>query len=135
MVNDMEIKLSCSSLVAGKVVKAHIMIPLSEIVIIDRIEFSKNDHRIRVRAIHGDYVFNLNGALNVIEQMLSEFGFWRADNTNLINMANVEKVVNSVYKPEVIFTNTDIRGEIAGIKVRVLKQLFPNVPLVSALAV
>ncbi|MDR6883572.1 LytTR family transcriptional regulator DNA-binding domain-containing protein [Bacillus sp. 3255] len=131
----MELRLSCSSLVDGKVVKAHIMIPLSEIVIIDSIDISKNDRRLRVRAIHGDYVFNLNGALNVIEQMLSEFGFWRADNTNLINMTHVDKVVNSMFKPEVIFTNTEIRGEIAAIKVRVLKQLFPHVPLVSAIAI
>jgi DNA-binding LytR/AlgR family response regulator len=127
-----KIALSCSRIIEGKIVKAHDKIPLSQIILIDAIELSKNDRRLRVRAIDGDYVFNLNGALSVLEDMLGAFGFWRADNSNLINMENVDKVVDSRFKPEVVFSNSSIRGEIAGIKVRVLKKLFPDVLIVKS---
>lgn len=132
----MELRLSCSSLIDGKVTKApNVMIPLSEIILIDSIDITKNDRRLRVRAFNGDYVFNLTGALSILEDMLSNFGFWRADNSNLINMTNVDKVVNSLFKPEVIFHKTNVRGEIAGIKIRALKKLFPDIPLVASLAI
>jgi DNA-binding LytR/AlgR family response regulator len=124
-------KLSCSVIIDGKVVKAHEMVPLANVIIIDTIELSRNDRRIRIRATDGDYVFNLNGALNVIEDMLTEHGFWRADNSNLINMAHVDKVVDAMFKPEVLFVNTDIRGQIAAIKVRALKKLFPEISIVK----
>ncbi|MEW9698001.1 LytTR family transcriptional regulator DNA-binding domain-containing protein [Paenibacillus sp. SI8] len=126
-----KLRLSCSSLVDGKILKAHIKIPLDEIILIDSIELSKNDRRLRVRALDGDYAFNLNGALSAVEDMLSDFGFWRADNSNLINMANVDKVVDSMFKPEVVFANSDIRGEIAAIKVKALRRLFPEVSIVK----
>ncbi|WP_443147033.1 LytTR family transcriptional regulator DNA-binding domain-containing protein [Paenibacillus sp. HWE-109] len=126
-----KITLSCSRIVDGKIIKTHEKIPLGQIILIDAIEISKNDRRLRVRAIGGDYIFNLNGALSVLEEMLDSFGFWRADNSNLINMENVDKVVDSMFKPEVVFANSSIRGEIAGIKVRVLRKLFPNVLIVK----
>ncbi|WP_171681330.1 LytTR family transcriptional regulator DNA-binding domain-containing protein [Paenibacillus planticolens] len=115
----------------GKVVKAHEKVQLSKVILIDSIELSRNDRRLRVRAIDGDYVFNMNGALNVMDDMLSDFGFWRADNSNLINMAHVDKVVDALFKPEVLFVNTDIRGQIAAIKVRALRKLFPEILIVK----
>lgn len=132
LTSKIEPELSCSKIVAGKIVKAHDLVLIRDVILIDTIELTRNDRRLRVRAISGDYIFNLNGPLSVVEDMLKKYGFWRADNTNLINMAHVDKIVDSMFKPEVLFINTDIRGEIAKIKVKVMKQLFPSISVVKS---
>jgi DNA-binding LytR/AlgR family response regulator len=128
-----EPELSCKRLVDGKVVKnADENVPISRIIIIDSIDITKNDRRLRVRTINGDYVFNMFGALSVMEDMYAKFGFWRADVSNLINMMHVDKVVEYFHSAKAVFKQTEVRGIVAKSKIKVLKELYPNVPLIWA---
>lgn len=126
-----DIKLPCCKIVDGAIDKeSHEMVPLNDIVLIDLLDVSKHDRRIRVRTIDGDYVFKLTGPLSVMEEMLTDFGFWRSDTKNLINMQHVDKVEKTLFAAEVVFKGTDMRGMIAKIKLKSLREVFPDVQII-----
>lgn len=127
-------EFSCTKLIDGKVAKADEpeLIAVYKIVVIDTISITKNDRRLRLRTLSGEYVLNFQVATSIMEDMLSKFGFWRSDTSTIVNMNYAEKVVEGFFAAEVVFKDADIAGEIAKSKIRVLKQLFPHIPVVRA---
>lgn len=123
-------KLSCCRLIGGEVIKKpHVLVPVDDVVLIDTVDLSKYDRRLRIRTIDEEYVFNMSGSLAAMEDMLADFGFWRPDTKNLINMRYVDKVVHNMFAAEVVFKNTEIRGTVAKIKLNLLKEAFPEIPV------
>lgn len=113
--------------------KATVRVKCEDAFIIDRVELVKNDYKLRVRSYAGDFIFNLNGPLSALEDILEAevFGFWRSDTTNLINMNLVDHIIVSRHSAEAVFRGTDIRGIVAKSKVKVLKKVFPHIPIVQ----
>lgn len=127
------LKLSCCPLLANGTIdrRSHEMIRLDAIILIDTITVNK-DRFLRFRTTEGDFVFNMSGSLNVVGEMLEPYGFFRSDNCNLVNLAHIDKVVETVFKSEVRFRGTDeVRGDISRTKVKTLKQLFPQVSVIK----
>lgn len=126
-------RLPCSRYEDGKLItKATVMVDSSKVVIVDRLELSKNNTRLRIRALDGDYIFNLDGPLSAVEDMLADFGFWRADSPNIININLVDHFATTFYEARAVFKGTGLIGKVAMYKVKTLSKLFPHIPIIKA---
>lgn len=124
-----QVELSCSRLSDNRIgIKDTVMVKVKDVLVIDNIQY-KNETRLRVRTSTDDYIFSMRGPISALGDMLKIFGFWRSDNSTLINMNAVDKVKVSLFAAEAIFKETETKGVVANSKVKILRKLFPEVPI------
>jgi hypothetical protein len=69
-----------------------------------------------------------------MEEMLEELGFYRSDKNSLINIAYVDKVVDPIFGAgEVLFKDSSLIADLAKIRIKSFKTMFPSIPVVRAL--